>query len=169
MPDLNYLKSILDYDLDTGVFTYKINGNNQFIKIGQIAGYLWIDPKRHGVKYYRIKIDGKTYMLYRIAYFYVTGIDPAEKEIDHKDGNTLNNKFENLRLATRFDNTKNCRKYKNNTSGFKGVSWHRKKWNARIAVNNKRINLGCYNNKFYAALVYARAAKQYFGDWRRVI
>ena len=130
---------------------------------------MWIDKRRPDSKYYVIAITGKQYNLHRLAYYYITGIDPTEKEVDHKNGNSLDNRFENLRLATGADNIKNQKKRKTNTSGFKGVSWDKKnkKWRARIQVNNKLIHLGCYNNKFYAALVYARAAKHYFGEFRR--
>jgi hypothetical protein len=169
MPDLNFLKSILDYCPDTGVFRWKVS-TARCIKAGQIAGYLWVNTKRPDCKYYKIAINGKKYLLHRLTYYYITGIDPAEKEIDHINGNTLDNRFKNLRLASNADNNKNQKKPKNNTSGFKGVVWHKisKKWNAQIKVNYKRIHLGYYTNKFYAALVYARAAKHYFGEWRRL-
>ena len=168
MPEWNYLKSILDYNPHTGVFTWKVSFRNN-IKIGQIAGCLWIDKRNPDSKYYQIVITGKQYKLHRLAYFYITNIDPTEKDIDHINGNSLDNRFENLRLATNADNNKNKKKHKNNKSGYKGVSWHKriKKWQAEIQVNNKQIPLGYYTNKFYAALVYARAAKKYFGEFRR--
>ena len=168
MPDLNYIKSILDYCPDTGIFTYKVN-RCRLAKAGQVAGSLWIDKRNPNSKYYVITINGKLYMLHRLAYFYITGVDPAEKDIDHKNGNSLDNRFNNLRLATDSQNTRNQKKRKTNTSGFKGVCWYKqtKKWIARIQVNNKLIHLGYYTNKFYAALVYARAAKKYFGEFRR--
>ncbi len=168
MPDLNYLKSILNYDPDTGIFIWKVSNSNR-AKAGNIAGCLWINPQRPEHKYYRIMINGKLYRLHRIAYYYITGIDPAEKEVDHKNGNTLNNRFENLRLATLANNRKNRKENKNNTSGFKGVVWNKpnKKWQAQITLNNKQTTLGYYKTKFYAALVYARAAKKYFGEFRR--
>ena len=170
MPDLNYLKSILDYDPDTGEFRWKVSLNRR-IKIDSIAGHLHIDKTKPNNNYYRIKINRKEYLLHRLAYYYITGIDPAENEVDHKNGDTLENKFKNLRLGNDTNTSQNQKKFKNNTSGFKGVVWKKqyKKWNASRGVNNKRIHLGYFDNKFYAALVYARAAKQYFGDWRRVI
>jgi len=169
MPELNYIKSILNYDPDTGIFTWKVNGNNQFVKVGDVAGCLYVNSKNLDCKYYKIKINQKRYLLHRLAYYHITGIDPAENEVDHINGNSLDNRFDNLRLATHANNGKNVKKRKDNTSGFKGVCWDKraKKWQAKIKVNNKRIYLGYYNNKFYAALIYARAAKHYFGKWRR--
>ena len=168
MPDLNYLKSILDYDSSTGVFTWKIS-NSKRIKSRDVDGCLWFNPKNTDNKYYKIQINKKLYQLHRVAYYYITGIDAAENKVDHINGNTLDNRFDNLRLGTQADNCKNRKENKNNKSGFKGVSWHKKKkrWRAQIRVNNKRIHLGYFNNKFYAAVVYARAAKKYFGEWRR--
>lgn len=168
LPDLNYLKSILEYNSNTGEFIWKINKGNK-AEINSTAGYLWIDKKRLNNKYYKIKINGKIYRLHRIAYYYITGIDPKEKEIDHINGNSLDNRFNNLRLATNIENAKNKKIPSNNTSGFKGVSWHKasNKWRVKITVNNVPIELGSYKNKLYAALVYIRASKKYFRQWSR--
>ena len=75
-------------------------------------------------------------------------------EIDHINRNKLDNRKSNLRLATRSENKLNGNKYKNNTSGYKGVSWNQisKKWNARIMIRGSRINLGHYKNKQIAVL-----------------
>lgn len=169
MPELNYLKSILDYNPDTGEFTWKVDRGG-LAKAGNIAGSLVLDKRDFNSKYYYIMADRKMYKLHRLAYFYVTGTDPGDMQIDHINGNTLDNRFENLRLATNAQNSKNYKKPITNKSGFKGVSWckQNKKWYAQIKVNNKKIYLGRYNSKLYAALVYARAAKKYFGEWRRV-
>jgi hypothetical protein len=169
MPDLNFLKSILDYNPANGIFIWKQN-RGRLAKAGQIAGTLWVNSKRPDNKYYQIMINAKLYALHRLAYFFVTGVDPLEKQVDHINGNTLDNRFDNLRIATSAQNSKNQKKRKTNKSGFKGVCWHKKgkKWYATIRANNKQIHLGGYNSKFYAALVYARAAKHYFGEWRRL-
>lgn len=169
MPDLNFLKSILDYCPDTGEFRWKVYRCGR-ATIGSVAGYLHVNSKRPDNKYYRIELNGKEYALHRLAYYYITSIDPAEKEVDHKNGNTLDNKFKNLRLGNDIKTAQNRKIKRTNTSGFKGVSWKEdcKKWYARITVNKKTIHLGYYTNKFYAALVYARAAKHYFGEWRRL-
>lgn len=165
MPDLNFLRNILDYNPDTGEFRWKVNVAYQ-VKASDIAGCIRII---NNDKKYQIVIDKKQYLSHRIAYYYVTGIDPAEKQIDHKNGNGLDNRFINLRLAIHAENSKNYKKPINNTSGFKGVSWHKqnKKWQSNIKVNNKKIYLGTFNSKLYAAVVYARAEKHYFGEWRR--
>ena len=169
MPDLNFLKSILDYCPLTGIFVWKVN-RGRLAKARQIAGHLHIDKTKPNNNYYRIKINGKLYGTHRLAYYYITGIDPLENEVDHINGNTLDNKFNNLRLGNDTNTSQNQKIKRTNISGFKGVSWHKKnkKWQARITVNKKTIHLGYYDNIFYAALVYARAAKHYFGEWRRL-
>lgn len=168
MPDLNFLRSILDYNPDTGVFRWKVNrGENKVI--GQIAGCLWYNPKNPEFKYHRIIINRNQYKAHRLAYYYFTSIDPNNLQIDHINGNGLDNRFNNLRLSTQIDNTKNLKKPIHNTSGIKGVSYDKqnKKWKAQIQINKKNINLGRFDSKLYAAVVYARAEKHYFGEWRR--
>ena len=167
LPELNFLKSILSYCPDTGIFIWKVN-RGRLAKAGQIAGYLQLDKKRPDYKYFKILICGKAYRVNRLAYYYMTEIDPAEKEVDHKNGNPLDNRFDNLRLATHANNGKNRKIRKGNSSGFKGVTSNGNNWEAGIRVNYDYIYLGTYNSKFYAALVYARAAKKYFGEWRRL-
>jgi hypothetical protein len=69
---------------------------------------------------------------------------PRDKEVDHIDGNGLNNQRENLRIVTRLQNMWNQRTRKTSKSGYKGVSWDTKpkKWRATITVNHKMVNLG---------------------------
>jgi len=88
-------------------------------------------------------------------------------EIDHHDQNSLNNKRNNLRPCTRSQNLANGRRQSNNTSGFRGVSWHEGggKWRAYITVNGKRKHLGLYCYKTTAARAYNKAAVKYFGEF----
>lgn len=90
-------------------------------------------------------------------------------ETDHKNGNTLDNRRDNLREATRIQNMRNRALHKNNTSGHKGVGWHSKigKWQARISVNKRRINLGFFIEKEDAAAAYMSRAAIEFGEFNR--
>lgn len=92
------------------------------------------------------------------------------KRIDHIDGNPLNNTRKNLRSCTQSENTKNHSLNKNNTSGYKGVGWHKqmKKWRAYIEVNWEHKSLGLYNTKEQAAIAYNMAAKKYFGEFAKL-
>lgn len=103
-------------------------------------------------------------LMHRVILNARSGIDG-----DHKDENTLNNRRSNLREATRSQNGSNRGRPSNNTSGFKGVSWHKHhcKWGAHIRVNWKLIHLGYFTKAEDAASAYATAAREYFGEFYR--
>jgi hypothetical protein len=92
------------------------------------------------------------------------------KEVDHKNCNPLDNRTENLRLATKSENQSNKRMPKNNKSGFKGVSYDKenKKWQSHICSNGKRKNLGRYSTKEEAYNAYCAAALIFHGDFSRL-
>lgn len=85
--------------------------------------------------------------------------------IDHKDGDGLNNIKSNIRLCSSVQNSRNIGIRKNNTTGFKGVSLHRKKYAASITVNYKKITLGTFKLKLDAAKAYNQAAVKYHGEF----
>ena len=150
------LKQILNYDPLTGVFIWIVTLCNRAIA-GSVAGCL----KKSG--YTQIKISGKTYSAHRLAWLYVYGYFP-EHEIDHIDRNKSNNKINNLRHAARQCNARNIGLRKDNSSGIKGVCWHkqRDKWRAEIRVNNKNRHLG-YFTDFTEAVCHRLAAEQCLG------
>jgi hypothetical protein len=95
--------------------------------------------------------------------------EPDDMEIDHINTNPLDNRRENLRIATHRQNCKNKNKYKNNTSGFKGVSFDKKeqKFRARISIDGKRKFLGYFATAEAAHEEYKRAAVKYHGEFAR--
>lgn len=92
---------------------------------------------------------------------------PSER-VDHKDGNGLNNRRNNLRLATHTQNMQNRKKHKNNTTGYKGVFKNGKKYIARIRVNGKLLSCGTYETPELAARAYDNAALIHFGEFARL-
>lgn len=85
---------------------------------------------------------------------------------DHKNGNGLDNRRRNLRVATVSQNAANRPKSCTNTSGFKGVSrWHDGRWQSGIKINQKRIALGLFRSKIDAARAYDKAAKVHHGEF----
>ncbi len=158
----SYVFSLLRYDWNEGVFYWKVSRSN-VRKIGTVAG----GPGING-KYWQIRIDGKLYNAHVLAWLLVTGVYPTCK-VDHKDGDGLNNRFNNLRLASDTQNAQNTKKRSDNKSGFKGVSWHsqQNKWRAVITINKKNKHLGTFYNIQDAASAYESAAKKYFGDFAR--
>ena len=95
---------------------------------------------------------------------------PDGTEIDHIDGDGLDNRKKNLRFATRQQNAFNQPLNSFNTSGFKGVGWvkARKRWRAILCLNGRDIYLGIFKDKFDAARAYNKGATQYFGEYARL-
>lgn len=132
LPSLKVVRSILHYSPSTGQWTW-IKGNNRRRIKGKKAGA--IDAKGYCI----IGIEGKNYRAHRLAWLYMTEVDPKESEIDHIDGNPSNNSFFNLRLADQSQQKLNQKTYSCNSSGYKGLSWHRasKGWRGQITLNGK--------------------------------
>ena len=153
------LKEVLDYNPDTGVFIWKKTVGNRAV-IGSVAGH------KNNNGYICIKINRKTYKAHRLAYLYMTGNFP-ENLIDHINHITDDNRWTNLRDATNSQNQFNKAKHKNNTSGYKGVSWdtRNKKWRAKIKCMNKTIHIGCYTTPQEAAEAYKKKAIELFGEF----
>jgi hypothetical protein len=91
---------------------------------------------------------------------------PAGMQVDHVDGDGLNNRRSNLRLATQQLNNVN-REY-TSASGFRGVYRNKNRWRAMIDVRKRHINLGNYVDPADAARAYYAAARKYFGEFARL-
>lgn len=88
--------------------------------------------------------------------------------VDHKNRNTLDNRKQNLRNATKSQNCQNHNLRTDSTTGISGVNWHKKsnKWQVRINdKNNKRISLGIYSDFNEAVKVRLKAEKKYYGEY----
>lgn len=88
--------------------------------------------------------------------------------VDHEDGNGLNNRRRNLRVATRSQNNANRGAGCNNLSGLKGVTRNNNRWAAQIRSQGQQRYLGSYNTREEAATAYAFAAILYFGEFARI-
>ncbi len=146
------LKQRLHYDPDTGTFTwlqYRFPGG-----IGRVAG----TTRRDG--YVLIRIDGKMYLVHRLAVLWMTGEWPAA-EVDHIDGNPSNNAWENLRDISIQGNRQNLR-CGYGRSGLLGAQWVEEfqRWRAAIYVDGKRKFLGLYPTAEAAHNVYVNAKRQ---------
>lgn len=153
------LRQFLKYDPETGVFTWRVQRGNQ--SKGSRAGCI-----HNG--YLVIWHNGKIYKAHRLAWLAMTG-DWPPADIDHINGDRCDNRFSNLRLATRTENCMNRKMQSNNNSGIKGVSWNeqRRKWIAKIRVNRRLLHLGGFVRIEDAAAAYERAAHKYYGEFAR--
>ena len=90
-------------------------------------------------------------------------------EVDHVNGNKLDNRRSNLRHATRSQNEQNKGLIASNTSGYKGVTFHKQtgKWQAVIGANNKSHYLGLHQTAELAHAAYCAEAKRLHGDFMR--
>lgn len=178
LPSVEYLRQALEYCEITGDFTWKVRPAHHFIdgkypkeRIAKAwnAQYAGRNAGTTTRKYSQIKIDNKMYEAHRVAFYMVNGVLPDE--VDHIDNNKIkcNNGISNLRNSTKSLNHANRSIQRNNTSGYKGVSWHKshKKWAAYIRVDGKRIGLGSYDDPKIAYDAYRDAAKKYFGEYAR--
>ncbi|ADJ55368.1 HNH endonuclease [Escherichia phage RB16] len=131
------LKELLTYDKETGIFHWKVKLNNNH-DITKPAGVVYDG-------YVRIQVDGKKYRAHRLAWLYVYGYMP--ELIDHKNGITTDNWIDNLRIASCTQNQYNSKIRKDNTSGIKGVSFHKRtgKWQAKCRVDGIVHYLGLFH------------------------
>lgn len=150
------IKEIFDYK--DGFFYWKKKISKKTV-VGSVVG-TDVDSR-----YHRTQIYKKLYLTHRLIYLWHHGYMP--KEIDHIDGNSKNNKIENLRETTRTLNLANTKKPKHNTSGYKNVVWHsaRNKWQVRLQINNKAKSFGYYSDLELADLVAQEVRSKYFGEY----
>ncbi len=161
------LHQILSYDPDTGVFTWIDPLRNPQVKAGDRAGCVR-QKARPGASGYRvIKIGGKSYAEHRLAWLYMVGEWP-EHEIDHINRDTLCNRFDNLRPATRKQNAENRGARAGAMSGFRGVSWSGGRWNAVIMHFGKQKMLGSFDDIELAKAARLKAEAEMFTHSTRV-
>ncbi len=162
------LKELLHYDSKTGDFIWLVrtSGRNP---VGSLAGYTEPPPRPNAGRR-QIRIDRKLFYAHRLAWFYTMGAWPPDG-VDHINGDPSDNRLANLRLATQSQNSRNRGTPKNNTSGFKGVSWHSQlnKWTVRIKKpEGKYLYLGLFDTKKAAADAYQRAVQELHGEFAHV-
>lgn len=116
-------------------------------------------------EYYRVSINGKTKKWHRLVFEFFNGLIPSGMVIDHINNNTLDNRISNLQLVNQIKNIKFQKKRKTNSSGYAGVSWHKrdKKWQAQICNDGKTKHLGSFNSPEEASEAYLAAKIKYHG------
>lgn len=152
-----YVRSILDYNPETGIFTWKTRADCDQAWNARWAGKP-AGAVHNIIKSYQISINKKIHRAHRIAYLYMIGIFP-KYEIDHINGNPSDNRWSNLRMANRSQQNQN-RSGVVKRNGIKGVRLHKPtgKWQARL----KDKHLGLFNCPAVASFAYqVEADKEY--------
>ena len=153
------LKELLHYDPETGEFTWLVSNSNR-VKVGDIAGCI------NKLDYRTIAINRKIYLAHRLAFLWMTEAFP-ENMVDHINHDKSDNRWENLRPATRAENKRNTWKQSNNTSGFKGVYFNKGvgKYVAHVTVNGAKKYLGCFTSPEEAYQARCCAEDEYYGEF----
>lgn len=167
-----YLKECLSYDHESGVFIWLERPLHHFPSVrsfnainsrqkGEIAGTIHKSNPLSS-PYLIISISNSRFRAHNLAWLYVNGYMPSG-ELDHIDGDTLNNRILNLRDVSRSENNKNRSIPSNNSSGVIGVNWDKRtsKWVAGIKIDGNRIFLGRFSDISDAAIARKEAEKKY--------
>lgn len=165
MPHFTFdeVDAALGYDPETGIFTRKRLGKFAAKKyLGKPTGY------KHSSGCVFVSINKKKLKAHRVAWLLQTGEWPAD-EIDHINGNPSDNRWANLRAATRSQNNWNTGTPKHNTSGIKGVGFLARsgKWRANISAYGQARFLGHFDTAEEAAAAYRSAALILHGEFVR--
>lgn len=153
-----YLRSILNYDQEAGIFTWKVSTSNN-VKVGDVAGSL------DGAGYQQIGIQSRRYKAHRLAWLHTHGVWP-KAQIDHINRIRTDNRISNLRDVSHKQNGQNRSTNSDNTSGHPGVHWYKpySKWRAEITHNQKNIHLGYFDDLEEAVAARKAAEKFYWAD-----
>lgn len=154
--DVDYIRSVIDYNPETGVFIWKMKMGTAYA--GDEAGTVFTG-------YRHISINRKRYSAHRLAWIIYYGEEPSGY-IDHVNRDKLDNRISNLRECDYSENTINQGKRITNKSGYKGVSsdgWVG--WRADVWKNRKQYYLGRFDCKIEAAKAYDEKAIELHGEF----
>jgi hypothetical protein len=171
LPSWEYLNECFSYDPETGLLTWKHRPVEHFKSMGMYKAWntRCVDNtitclSKNG--YLLLTLDAKNYYAHRIIYKLVTKKDPLE-HIDHANGIKSDNRWRNLREATHSDNMRNRKAHKDNTCGYRGVTYHKNckvyKFSARIYLDGEHKGLGFYKTPEEARDAYNAASDLYYG------
>jgi hypothetical protein len=152
-------RKIWSYDTDTGFFFWKESPKYDVL-VGTRAGYF-------DGKYWRLAYRGKRYKASRVAWLYTTGEWPKD-QIDHINGDKLDDRIINLRNATNAQNCKNRNLRSDNTLGVKGVHQTKRGFVAQVVVNGVHVLNKTFGTLEAAQEAYIRTARAAHGEYARV-
>ena len=149
------VRELMDYEPETGVFTWRPRAMEWFpsgrsCKIwntryaGKSAGS--VKKNNSGYPRWDICVLGKYHRASRLAFLWMG--EPLPEEVDHLNGDSLDNRWANLLASNNAENQKNRSMSRDNTSGINGVCWHKAtgKWRSQVSINGKYRHLGLFDN-----------------------
>lgn len=157
LPAKSYLEAVFEYAPDTGKLFWRIN-TGDIDRVGKEAG----TTNKSG--YRQVCLNSTVYLTHRLIWKMMTGEDPQE-DIDHINGERSDNRWVNLKTATRSENLRNSKRSTKNNSGAVGVSWCKikRKWRAEIVDNEgKHVHLK-YCETLEEAIAVRKAAEKELG------
>jgi len=176
--EIEFLRKVLEYSEDTGTLKWKTRGVDMF-RDGTLhsAGH---ECNRWNSRYAGteagiarktgrrvMRLSGRSFCVARVIWALKTGVWPLV-DIEHRDLDPANNRWSNLRDATRSQNCANKRRYRNNKSGFKGVHLYRDgRYMAAFTFDGRKRHLGYYDTPEEAHAAYVKAATKHFGEFAR--
>lgn len=154
---VSMVSSYVSYNPDTGIFTRKRSGGKS--KSGGIAG------KITSYGYRQIRINGTAFLASHLAFLIMEGFIP--EVVDHINRDRLDDRWINLREATSQQNSCNRKLFSNNSSGERGVNWHKasSKWQVSIRVKGKLHHYGLFVNKCDAVKKARELRESFHGDF----
>ncbi len=154
------LKEVLNYDPETGYFTWTVDPNFKTSFVGKMAG--WVDHYNEGQNsYVKIMIDCHAYKAHRLAWLYMYGRMPSG-HIDHLNHTGTDNRILNLRDVSQADNNRNASMRKDNKSGVVGVGREGSDWRAYIRHEGKQYALK-RTKDFFEAVCARKSAEIKYG------
>lgn len=136
----------------------------------ELSKWPWYYHEGYAIRKERVKGEENKWKIFRM-HRVIMGCDDPELVVDHINGDKLDNREENLRIATRSENNRNVKKTWESSSRYKGVTYAagaEKPWIAQIGYGKERIYLGAYYHEREAASIYNLAAKKLFGQFADV-
>ena len=162
LPSSELLWELFEYKPFTGELLWRTAPSNR-VRVGSATG------STHTQGYVSTRLHGTSYLTHRLVWAWLHGTDPQNFQVDHIDGNRLNNTWKNLRLATAAQNCFNSKTRKHNKSGVKGVRvTPQGRYHVRIRKAGLTHSLGTFDTIEQAALAYEKAAIQLHGEFCRV-
>jgi hypothetical protein len=161
LPPAEYLHELFWYDRIRGVLIWKVERGG--MKVGDIAG-----ARRGETGYLQVSIDRRLYRVHLVIWKMVTGEEPPDF-LDHENTIKNDNRWENLREATKSQNVANQGPLATNKSGVKGVYWCKRtgRWTSQFWCNGKNYFVGNFDDLEEAKAAYQKKYREVYGEFAR--